>query len=57
MRGASDANIAFSDLRTLLTGLGFEERVKGSHHIFILEARGAALNLQFPTVPRRRRTR
>ena len=26
--------------------LGFEERVKGSHHIFTLEGREAALNLQ-----------
>lgn len=46
LRGTSDANIRFSDLRTLLTALGFEERVKGSHHIFTLEGRQAALNLQ-----------
>ncbi len=46
LRGTSDANIRFSDLRTLLTSLGFEERVKGSHHIFTLEGREAALNLQ-----------
>ena len=26
--------------------LGFEERIKGSHHIFTLEGRQAALNLQ-----------
>lgn len=26
--------------------LGFEERIKGSHHIFTLERRQAALNLQ-----------
>jgi hypothetical protein len=46
LRGTSDANIRFSDLRTLLTALGFEERTKGSHHIFTLEGREAALNLQ-----------
>jgi hypothetical protein len=46
LRGGSDANIRFSDLRTLLTSLGFEERIKGSHHIFTLEGRQAALNLQ-----------
>ena len=46
LRGGSEANIRFGDLRTLLTSLGFEERVKGSHHIFTLEGREAALNLQ-----------
>jgi hypothetical protein len=46
LRGDSDANIRFSDLRTLLVSLGFEERIKGSHHIFTLEGRQAALNLQ-----------
>ena len=46
LRGTSDANIRFGDLRTLLTSLGFEERIKGSHHIFTLEGRQAALNLQ-----------
>jgi len=46
LRGASDANIRFGDLRNLLAVLGFEERIKGSHHIFTLEGREAALNLQ-----------
>ena len=46
LRGTSDANIRFSDLRTLLSSFGFEERIKGSHHIFTLEGRRAALNLQ-----------
>jgi predicted RNA binding protein YcfA (HicA-like mRNA interferase family) len=32
--GRSDANIEFSDLRSLLLHLGFEERTRGSHHIF-----------------------
>jgi predicted RNA binding protein YcfA (HicA-like mRNA interferase family) len=32
--GTSDANIRFSDLRTLLLALGFEERIRGSHRIF-----------------------
>jgi len=26
--------------------LGFSERIKGSHHIFTLEGKAAALNLQ-----------
>ncbi len=32
--GASDANIRFEDLRTLLRDLGFSERINGSHHIY-----------------------
>ena len=46
LRGTSDASIRFGDLRALLTSLGFEERVKGSHHIFTLAGREAALNVQ-----------
>lgn len=46
LRGTSDASIRFGDLRTLLLTLGFEERIKGGHHIFTLEGRRAALNLQ-----------
>lgn len=34
LSGTSDANIAFKDLCGLLTHLGFDERTKGSHHIF-----------------------
>ncbi len=34
LSGTSDANIAFSDLINLLQHLGFEMRIKGSHHIF-----------------------
>jgi hypothetical protein len=34
LRGGSDANIGFVDLRQLLLHLGFEERVRGSHHVF-----------------------
>jgi len=34
LRGTSDANINFADLCSLLNKLGFEERIKGSHHIF-----------------------
>jgi hypothetical protein len=34
LRGTSDANIRFDDLRTLLLHLGFEKRTSGSHHIF-----------------------
>lgn len=34
LRGKSDANISFDDLCGLLIRLGFEERTKGSHHVF-----------------------
>ncbi len=33
LKGRSDANIAFQDLCNLMTSLGFEIRIKGSHHI------------------------
>ncbi len=32
--GKADANIKFEDLRQFLIALDFEERIKGSHHIF-----------------------
>jgi hypothetical protein len=31
LRGASDANIPFDDLRGLLIRLGFDERIRGSY--------------------------
>lgn len=34
LRGASDTNIPFAGLCVLLRSLGFEERIRGSHHIF-----------------------
>ena len=46
LRGASDANIRFADLRALLLRLGFMERVRGSHHIFNLDGVDEILNIQ-----------
>lgn len=46
LRGSSDANIQFSNLRAILLRLGFEERTKGSHHIFSREGVDEILNLQ-----------
>ena len=46
LRGSSDANIRFSELRGLLSRLGFAERIKGSHHIFTREDIVEILNLQ-----------
>jgi hypothetical protein len=34
LQGDSDANISFDDICNLLIKLGFDERIKGSHHIF-----------------------
>src|SRR5579863_2629491 len=34
LRGDADANVPFQGMRRLLQQLGFEERVRGSHHIF-----------------------
>ena len=44
--GRSDANIRFSDLRQFLLHLGFDERVRGSHHIFRREDVRELINLQ-----------
>ena len=46
LSGRSDANIRFDDLRVLLLGLGFAERVRGSHHIFRKEGVRERINLQ-----------
>jgi hypothetical protein len=46
LRGTSDANIGFDDLCTLLRHLGFEERVRGGHHIFSRDGVVEILNLQ-----------
>ena len=34
LSGRSDSNVPFSDLRRLLSQLGFDERIRGDHHIF-----------------------
>jgi predicted RNA binding protein YcfA (HicA-like mRNA interferase family) len=46
LRGTSDANVPFSSVRTLLARLGFQERVKGGHHIFTKSNIVEILNLQ-----------
>jgi len=46
LRGVSDANISFNDVCLLLHHLGFDERVKGSHHIFTRKNVQEILNLQ-----------
>ena len=46
LHGRSDANIRFSDPCSLMEYLGFEERVRGSHHIFFKEGIVELVNLQ-----------
>jgi len=46
LRGISDANIPFDDLRQLLLRLGFEERKRGSHHTFRKAGVEEKINLQ-----------
>lgn len=46
LRGTSDANILFDDLRKLLLRLGFEERIRGSHHNFRKDGVEEKINLQ-----------
>ena len=46
LRGLSDASVGFDDLCGLLSHLGFELRVRGSHHLFSLEGVREQINLQ-----------
>ena len=46
LRGTADANVPFDDLRHLLIGIGFEERIKGSHHMFRKAGIVEKINLQ-----------
>jgi len=44
--GRTDANIHFRELCGLLRALGFDERIKGSHHIFYRAGVEELVNLQ-----------
>lgn len=46
LRGTSDANVGFSDLCSLLLRLGFDERIRGDHHIFTRDGVEEILNVQ-----------
>jgi hypothetical protein len=43
---SADANISFAGLCQLLRRLGFDERIRGSHHIFTKDGIEEILNLQ-----------
>jgi predicted RNA binding protein YcfA (HicA-like mRNA interferase family) len=46
LRGTSDKNVSFDELCYLLEYLGFQVRIKGSHHIYYKEGIEEILNLQ-----------
>ena len=46
LRSTSDANIQFSGLCSLLKAIGFDERIRGDHHIFFMNDVKEILNLQ-----------
>jgi hypothetical protein len=46
LRGTSDASFAFDDLRYILEKLQFDERIRGSHHIYDREDIPELVNLQ-----------
>lgn len=46
LQGTSDANIPFAKLCRFLHNLGFEERIRGDHHIFTSDGIEEILNLQ-----------
>ena len=46
MQGKSDTNVDFDELVGMLLWLGFEERTRGSHHIFRRQGIRELINLQ-----------
>ncbi|MFZ4555622.1 MAG: type II toxin-antitoxin system HicA family toxin [Pseudanabaena sp.] len=46
LKGVSDNNILFDQLCQLLVNLGFEQRVRGSHHIFTQDGIHEIINIQ-----------
>jgi len=46
LRGSSDAQIPFDQLCRLLVFLGFQERIRGSHHIFAHDGVEEIINIQ-----------
>ena len=46
LRGTSDANVDFDELRGLLLQFGFEQRIRGSHHLFTKSGVAEKINLQ-----------
>jgi predicted RNA binding protein YcfA (HicA-like mRNA interferase family) len=46
LKGTSDTNISFNDLCHLMIYLGFDRRIKGSHHLFRKDGVDEMINIQ-----------
>lgn len=46
LRGSSDGNFSFDELRSLILTLGFDERISSSHHIYTKVGVEEIINLQ-----------
>ena len=46
LSGSSDANFKFKDIQNILNNLGFENRIKGSHHIYYKNGIDEIFNIQ-----------
>ena len=46
LQGHSDENISFSSLCVFVKNFGFDERIRGDHHIFTMNGVDEILNLQ-----------
>ncbi len=46
LNGASDANMDFEEVCSMLRHMGFSERTRGSHHIFSRDGVAEIINLQ-----------
>ncbi len=46
LRGVSDTNIPFDQICQLLVNIGFEQRIRGSHHIFVKDGIDEIINIQ-----------
>jgi hypothetical protein len=46
LAGKADASIRFGDFVQLIRTLGFEERIRGDHHIFTMQTIPEIINVQ-----------
>ncbi len=46
LSGTSDTNLSFSELCNILQNLGFEQRIRGDHHIYTRHDIEEIINLQ-----------
>lgn len=46
LRGSSDGNFSFEELRNLILNLGFDERISSSHHIYTKDGIDEIINIQ-----------